>query len=194
MMLRQVTAPAVEPLSVEEIKAHLRVIGDDENDVITPYALAARDMCELEARRAFITQTFALWLESWPCADRIELPRPPLQSVTSITYIDYAGVTRTMSSADYLVDTASEPGRIVLAFGASWPSATLRPGLAITITYVAGYGAAGAQVPERYKHAIRLLTGHYYENREQVVVQPGVTIGQLPDALRSLLHIDRGWW
>lgn len=193
MILRVTTPPAVEPLTLAEMKAHLRVIGNDEDSTITAYLQVAREMCELESRRAFVTQTLTLGLEAWPLVDRIVLPRPPLQSVTSVTYIDYAGVTRTMPGADYIVDTASEPGRLILAYNASWPDATLRPGPAITITYVAGYGLAAA-VPERYKHALRLLTGHYYENREQVVATPGVTVAQMPDAVRSLLHIDRGWW
>jgi uncharacterized phiE125 gp8 family phage protein len=197
VILKLVTPPATEPISLAEIKAHLRVIGSDEDSVITAYLQAAREMCELESRRAFVTQALALGLETWPFAwpldTHVALPRPPLQSITSVTYIDYAGVTRNMPGADYIADTTSEPGRLLLAYNASWPSATLRPGPAITITFVAGYGNAGA-VPERYKQAIRLLAGHFYENREQVVAAPGVTVAQMPDAVRSLLHIDRGWW
>lgn len=193
MILKVKTLPAMEPVSLAEIKAHLRVIGTDEDGTISAYLQTAHEMCELESRRAFITQTLTLSLEMWPIYDRILLPRPPLQSITSVTYVDYANVTHTMPASDYLADTSSEPGRLILAYDKSWPTATLRPGPAITITFVAGYGNAAA-VPARYKQAIRLLTGHFYENREQVVATPGVTVAQMPDAVRSLLHIDRGWW
>lgn len=142
MILQVTTAPAEEPVTLEEIKAHLKVDVDSEDDLLTMYLAAARQLCELEARRAFVTQTLQLKLEGWPWGEEIHLPRPPLQSVTGVVYVDTDGNSHTMSASEYTVDTASEPGRIILAYGAGWPGASLRPGPAITITYVAGYGDA----------------------------------------------------
>lgn len=191
MILRVTTPPAEEPVSLAEIKSHLKVDVADEDDLISSYLTAARLQCELEARRAFVSQTLQLKLEEWPWEDRIHLPRPPLQSVTSVVYVDSDGVQHTLSGSDYIVDTASEPGRIILAFGVGWPGATLQPGPAITVTYVAGFGDA-EDVPATYKQAIRLATGHFYENREQIVVQSGVTATQLPWGVSALLMTDRG--
>lgn len=193
MNLRVTVQPTEEPVTVDELKAHLRIDGDDENDLLAGYITAARNMCELEGRRAFVTQTQQIQLEGWPCGDRIVLPRPPLQSVTSIVYIDSDGNSATMSTADYAVDTHAEPGQLILAYSASWPSATLRPGPAITVTYIAGYGEASA-VPQIYKQAIQLLAGHYYENREAVLLGQGFTATEVPMAVASLLMIDRGGW
>jgi len=192
MILKLVTAPVAEPITTAEAKTHLRIDGSDEDTLIDTYIMAARQLCEMEARRAFVTQTFDLFLEQWPASDEIMLPRPPLQSVTSITYTDSNGNAQTMPSADYLVDTASEPGRVVLSYGGTWPSATLRPGPAITVRFVAGYGLAAA-VPAMYKQAIKLLVGHWYENREQVVLAPGLGAAQLPMGVKALLMVDRGW-
>jgi uncharacterized phiE125 gp8 family phage protein len=194
MILTLVTPPAVEPVTLDEAKLHLRIDGDDEDDLISASLTAAREMCELEARRAFTTQTWELALECWPKDDQIVLPRPPLQSVTSIKYLDWQGVETTINSADYIVDTASKPGRVWLAYGKCWPSATLRPGPAIRVRYVAGYGAVADDVPQRYRQAILLLLGHYYENREGVVAQGRYSLTPIPLGVRSLLMVDRGSW
>lgn len=191
MILRVTTPPAVEPLTVSEVKTHLKIDVSTEDTLLAGYLTAARMQCELEARRAFVTQTLQLKLEGWPWCDHIVLPRPPLQSVTSVVYVDSDGNSHTVSAADYIVDAASEPGRLILAYGAGWPGATLQPGPAITITYVAGYGAA-ADVPATYKQAILLAVGHFYENREQIIVQAGVTVAQLPWGVSALLMTDRG--
>ena len=191
--LSVVTAPSVEPVTLAEAKAHLRVDGTDEDTVISGLIVAAREVCEPKARRAFVTQTLKMSFDEWPEDDYFRLLRPPLASVTHVKYYDSAGVLQTMSASDYVVDVAVQPGRVYLEYGKSWPTATLRPGLPIEITYVAGYGAAAA-VPQRYKQAICLLVGHWYENREQVVVAPGSSAVQVPFAVMTLLTTGRGGW
>jgi len=84
----------------------------------------------------------------------IKVPRPPLQSVSSVTYQDVDNATQTLASSNYTVDTNSEPGRLVQSNTGSYPS-TYSDLNSVTITYVAGYGAATA-VPETYKRAIKL--------------------------------------
>lgn len=193
MNLRVTVQPAEEPSSLNELKAHLRIDGSDEDNLLAGYLTAARIQCELEARRAFVTQTLQLKLETWPCKDRLALPRPPLQSVTSIGYIDVNGGSNTVSASDYIVDANGEPGHIYLAYGATWPSTTLQPGPSITITYIAGYGDP-EDVPQTYKQAIQLLAGHYYENREAAVIGQGYTPTVVPMAVAALLMTDRGGW
>ncbi|HMR01762.1 MAG TPA: head-tail connector protein [Candidatus Competibacter phosphatis] len=186
-----VTAPAEEPMTTAEAKSHLRVDSSSEDALIDAYVAAARSFYEEAIWRALITQTWALRLEQWPWGDSILLPRPPLQSVTSITYVDSDGDTNTMSSGDYTV-YAQDPGRVWLGYSKSWPSATLRPGPAITITFVAGYGDA-EDVQEIDKQAVRLILGHFYENREEVVAIPGISLAQLPMAAQSIIRMRRSW-
>lgn len=186
-----VTHPAVEPLTTAEAKTHLRVDGSTEDTLIAAYVTAARAFYEEATWRALVTQTWALRLEAWPLGDCLPLPRPPLQSVTSIVYTDSDGTTTTMSSGDYTV-YAQDPGRVWLGYGKSWPSATLRPGPSIVVTFVAGYGVA-ASVMEIDKQAIRLLLGHFYENREEVVAIPGISLAQLPLAAQSIIRLRRSW-
>lgn len=191
MILKQTVAPAAEPVSLAEAKAHLRVDIDDDDDYISGLISAARQYVETATRRAFISQTWRLSLDRWPAGDAIELRKPPLASVSSIVYRDSDGASTTWGTSNYIVDTDSEPGRIVLADGASWPSVTLYPVNPIQVTYVAGYGAAGSSVPQYLRHAVLLLVAHWYENREAILV--GTIARDLPLAVESLIYLNRAY-
>ena len=122
MTLVLVTPPAVEPVSLDELKAHLRINADqnDEDALLQHYLTTARKYAENYTWRAFITQTWRVSFDCFPC--KIEVPRPPLQEVTSIQYVDTAGDTQTLDEDLYQVDADSQPGRIIPAYGQSWPS------------------------------------------------------------------------
>lgn len=182
--------PVSEPATLEELKAHLRVDGSTDDALIMTQAIAARELCEKMARRAFLTQTRVLTLDAWPADRGFWLPFPPIQSVTSVTYTDEDGNESTWSASNYVVDTTRQ--RIVVKRNASYPTDTLLESGAIQVTYVAGYSPSA--LPERYRQAVMLLTGHFYENREQVFVGQGYTAIELPLAVRSLLNVDRGGW
>jgi uncharacterized phiE125 gp8 family phage protein len=165
--LQVTTAPTVEPITLEEAKENLRFNGEYEADRIRALIKAARIYCERATGKAFITQTLKLTLDCWPTDGIIRLPRPPLQTVSSIKYDDYLNVEQTLSSTLYVVDAASEPGRIGVAYGQIWPDLYEELG-SIRITYVAGYGATPATVPDTIKQAMYLLITHWFENREPV--------------------------
>jgi uncharacterized phiE125 gp8 family phage protein len=200
-----VTPPAAEPLTLQEAKDHLRIDGDDENPLVSAYLTAAREWAEDATRRQFSPATLRFALDEFPrCRDccsshrrraqaefdghAILIPRPPLISVSSIQYVDAAGVTQTLSVNDYQIDTYSTPGRVAPAFAKSWPIAR-RQMNAVTITFVAGYASAAGGVPEKTKSLIRLLLAHQYENREPVVV--GTIASELPLAVQSLVSLIR---
>jgi len=174
-----VTPPAVEPVSLSEAKMHLRI--DDlspdttpDNTLISALITSSRRWCEAFQNRSYITRTMALYLDCFPDDDYIEIPKPPLQYVTQIRYLDSAGVEQTISFAnpsggyqletdDYLVDITREPGRLYLKYGKSWPT-TYGQAQDVVITFVSGYGLADS-VPEEVKAAIRLKLSDLYENR-----------------------------
>lgn len=187
--LTLVTSPAVEPLTPLQVKDQLRVETGTDDVFIDGLIAAARQ--HLDGRdgglnRALITQTWELRLDEFPIHDplgAIRLPYPPLQSVTSVKYLDLAGVEQTVPAADYVVDTQSRVGRVVLAPDTSWPE-TRDTIHAVRIQYVAGYGDAGTDVPAPIRQAMLLLIGHWYEHREEVV--PGA-MTRLPVAAEALL-------
>jgi uncharacterized phiE125 gp8 family phage protein len=158
---------------------------DTELDIIIE---TARQYCEDFQNRAYINQTWELWMDEWPEEDYIEIPKPPLSSITSITYYDVDDAEYTLSTDDYFVDTKNEPGFVCLNDGYSWPTTTLRPANGICVTFVAGYGAAGSNVPKKMKMAMLLLIGHLYEHREAVSDK---NLVKVPFAVEALLWQDR---
>lgn len=189
MALRLITGPTVEPVSLAEAKAHLRVDVDADDGLIGALIATARAHIEQIARPqlAMITQTWDKIFDDWP-ATVFELRPWPLQAVTSISYTTAAGVTTTWSSANYVIDTASEPGRVALVDGVSWPSVTLRRLNGVAIRFTAGYGASGAAVPLALRQAILMLVGHWYENREAFTIGQGFTSTATPMAVDALIR------
>jgi len=184
MSLKRTTDPANPALSVANAKTHCRVTGSDDDTEITAYISAATDYVEAATGRQLVNGTYTLKLDTFPAEDYIELPRPPLSSVTSVKYYDTAGVQQTFSSDDYTVDTHSEPGRVVLNYGESWPN-TRTQHQAVEIVFVAGYGADDTSVPENLQTAIRLLVGDFFENRESTTPITLQTTKAVENLLRS---------
>lgn len=184
MALVLITPPAVEPVDLLEAKLHLRVDGADDDALILSLIRAAREWCEHFTNRAFITQTWELWLDAWPAESVITIPLPPLQSVVSLKYLDEDGVEHTISSDDYVVDATSQPGRLALKSTAGWPSTALYPIGGVRLRFTVGYGNSANDVPECVRQAIRLLVGHWYENRENSTT---ANLRQIPMAAEMLL-------
>lgn len=199
--LQVVTPPAEEPLTLAAVKAHLRVDIDDDDALITALITAAREVAETRTGRALMPQTWALNLDEFPPSirsgslerimfgDPIRLPKPPIQSVTSITYVDSLNVTHTMATTDYQVDTTCEPGRIVPAFAKSWPLNLLRPIAGVQVVYVCGYQDA-THIPQSNLQGQLLLIGHWYENRETVLTS-GAVAKEIPLAATALFNRNR---
>ena len=175
------SAPATEPITLAEAKLHLRVDSSDDDDLITAQISAAREYVEAATGRALVQRTVALRLDAFPAGD-IVLPLGRAVSVSSIGYIDTAGAAQTLAGGLYSADVNAQPARIAPAYGESWPS-TRAQTAAVTVTFVAGYGAAAA-VPAAAVVAIKLLVAHWYESREAVVV--GTISGPLPMAVDAL--------
>lgn len=151
---------------------------------------AAREYCENRLGRSLCTQTLEMMMDCFPSRGAISLLRPPVQSVLSVKYKDYAGVETTLAAdVDYLVDTDSDVGRIALPYGKSWPSFSAYPVNPIRIQYMAGYSDTNP-IPKTIKQAMLLLIGHWYANREAV----GNVGGQIEFAVSALLNMYRCWW
>jgi uncharacterized phiE125 gp8 family phage protein len=167
--LKVVTPPAVEPVSLAEAKAHLRLDTDFDDAYVSALITAARERIELFLRRALITQTLEYTLDGFP-AGEIDLPRPPLQSVEWIKYVDTAGILQTLPAEDYVVDLSSnEIARVALAWNCFWP--LTRPSInAVVIRFAAGYGDSVEDVPQAIRHGILIEIANLYENREDIVL------------------------
>ena len=190
MALKIAVVPADEPVTVAEAKEHCRVDVTTDDATIQGFIETAREVVEVAMRQALVTQTWDLYLDSFPGTDYLELPLPPLQSVTYVKYTTKAGVLTTFDSASYMVDTYSQPGRIRLKDTYSWPSDELQIVNGVNVRFVCGYGATAGDVPQRYRLAIMLLAAHWYENREAIATS-GAVPKELPLGVESLLWIER---
>jgi len=177
MSLSLTTPPAAEPVTLDDAKAHLRVDTTDDDALITSLISAARARAEWHTGRAFVTQSWTLWLDGWPGI--IEIPLPPLQSVASVTAYALDDSATVLDAATYQVDTASSPARLTLKPNAS-PPVALRRINAIAIVFTAGYGEAGSDVPAPVREAILKIVANFYVNRgDAAAVTPAEALALL---------------
>lgn len=170
----------VEPITLEDAKLYLRVTVSDEDADISRLITAARLFCEHRIGHAIAQQTVDIYVDRVDPSTWIPLPVAPVASVTSVKTTDTANVQTTIDPAMYLVDLASDPARIGLPYGGTWPS-SLRAFQGMVIRLVVGYTLP----PEDLVQAIRVLLGHYYENRN--AVESGHILTTLPLGVTDLL-------
>lgn len=185
MALKLITPPATEPLTLDEAKTHLKIDYTDDDTYISSLITAARTYCEKFQNRAYITQTWELALDSFP-KSLFQLPLPPLQSVASIKYYGTDNTEYTFDSANYYVDTFSQPGRVCLNYSVSWPSTALRPINSVIIQFVVG----GDTVADEVLHAIKMLVADWYERRTPLGDDMPVS-QRVNSAVSALLWLER---
>lgn len=185
---RLVTAPAIEPITIRELKQALRIDSDSEDEYLGSLVQECTKELEDATDIAMISQTWRLTLDRWPTQGKepwwdgvrdghinilhgpqngvdVRLPRYPLASITSCTVYDEDGTSSAVTvGSTFDVDTASMPGRLTLQRGATWPVA-LRANNAIEVVYVAGYGSEPENVPAPLRRAIRQMAAYAYEHR-----------------------------
>lgn len=201
----QVTTPAAATaVDLEELKSQLRIDADEEDYLAQEYLDAVTDQLEAYLGLSLIQKTY-LWVldgfgvsrEPWDdfwYQERpsgfyrgevcLTLPRSPLVSVSSIQYKNTANTLTTLDSSTYQIDTLRVPARIKPAYGELWPQ-TGTDFNAVQVSFIAGYGATSADVPPRIRHAIRMLVGHFEENRTATAA---VNIYDVPLGWKSLVE------
>jgi uncharacterized phiE125 gp8 family phage protein len=173
-----ISGPALEPVSLAEAKAHLRLDTDDDDQLVTAAIAAARIHVEATTRRALIEQAWRVYLDTWPPKRIVPIPVAPLIAVDAVTVYDGNGDPATIDPDDYEVDAVSVPGRLVLSALVPMLAGRLANGIEIDIT--AGYGPSSVDVPAPLRQAVMMLVAHWYEHRGAVDHDPalaGVPLG-----------------
>lgn len=170
--IKLITAPTSEPFNVHDAAAAALIDADlledaHTYDLLASLVIASREQAESATRRALMTQTWELYLNEFPYWE-INIPFPPLQSITSIKYVDTDGVLQTLSSSLYLVDDKSEPAIITPAYGEVWPTARYQRN-AVTIKFVAGYASANL-IPAGIKMWMKMRIKDMFDNRSRFTV------------------------
>jgi len=188
---KRTAAPLVDPVTLAEAKAHLRVDHDDEDAGISAMIGAAVSHFDGDGvlGRAMITQSWSQWVSQSPGWVRLNVG--PFQSLTAVEYYDAGNEIQTAPLTDFEVRLDGDFVCLKPKKDFVWPPAYIRND-AIKITYVAGYGDTAADVPASVRHAILLTIAHWYEHREAVVEG---SYSELPMAVSALLGVERvGWY
>ena len=186
-------APAVEPwLAADaEVLSALKLDSSDDAALVTLYLAAARRHFEKLTGLALINQTLKTTWDTTPTGTTLDLPRSPLGSITSATYLDSTGAIATFASASYSAvnaGVANCSGRLALKPDYDWPDLGDYAG-AFSATYVAGFGAAATDIPEDIRIALLMLAAWYYEERLPVAV--GNITSALPHHLDAIVESHR---
>jgi len=194
MSITLTTDVITEPIQLADLKEHLRVETDDDDIILHHIIIAARMSVETRIRTNLIARTWQYKRHTFPGVNHFGLPKNPVVSVESITYIDAAGAEQTLSTDVYDVDLGVNPAVVHLKYNQSWPS-TRADRNAVTVNFIAGYAAGGTTspldpaflIPSPIKQAIRMVCGDLYENREEVaLIFGGGHVAVLPTADRLL--------
>ncbi len=195
--LELVTQAQGDVLTLQEAKKQCRVDDDftDDDDYLRALLIAVRDWAEGETGKTFLTQTYTLHLDRFPYGRRIYLPRPPLQSVSSVLFRDINGNTQTLATSAYAVvgarttpDQHAPCGYILPAYSTFWPVTYPMPDT-VQITYIGGFTSVES-IPQRVKQAMLIMLADLYENRERIVT--GASTMTL-DTVEMLLANERSY-
>jgi uncharacterized phiE125 gp8 family phage protein len=174
-----VTPPTTEPLTLSEVKNHLRIDGNFDDALLGSFITSARMYFESQCEISIASQEILLALDSFD--DIVYLPRGPVQSVEDISYADSENNQQYMD--DWIEDLVSNPARITPAFGQSWP-ATAEVVNAVQVSYTTGYSTP-SMVPKLLKSGMLFYVAHLYENRSAVT---DVDLKEVPMAVESIIH------
>ncbi|MGE7371039.1 head-tail connector protein [Neorhizobium sp. NPDC001467] len=161
------TPPTAEPITLAEAKAHLRLDGDEEDALVASLVATARQHLERETGLCLLAQNWRLCLDAWPRDGIVKIARYPLRAIEAVTVYDHAGMPAEVSLNAHLLDGEARPARL-------WLRDPPAPGQAmngIEITFAAGFGEAGTDVPDVLKRALLVHVAHMFAFRGVVAAQ-----------------------
>lgn len=167
------TAPSIEPITASDVKLYARIDGSSEDDLIEGFIQSVRESTEKFLGRALINQSITLSLNEWP-ESPIDLPRPPLVSITEVRLVAEDGTETAYSSDNYYDRTKIEPGQLVIKFDKTEPCNDDRYFGGYEIEFVAGYGSSADDVPHAIKTGMTMWVADIYENRVPISEPPGI--------------------
>ena len=161
--------PMIEPISLAEARAWLKLDSTEEDDLVGALITSARLIVESLTRRMLLTQTWRLALDAWPKGQKIEIPFAPFRALTAIRVYDAADVAQSVPFSLFFLDAAPEGARIIFTGDRPAPG---RKASGIEIDIVVGYGDAPKSVPAPLRQAMRLLVARWYDNRGDALAIP----------------------
>lgn len=195
-----VTGPAAEPVTLEEARLHCRVDAEGspaqhpDDPLLDAFITTAREWAEKFTGLSLAPQTLEIALDAFP-SGAIELPRGPVTSITSISYVDEEQADQTVDAGDYTLDARSVPQWAIPAYGGGWPAALDTPN-AVVVRYVAGFSLPSDSpqtkpLPKTIKTAILQCVAHWYANREMSSIRRLETIPLGAEVLLRSYRVEK---
>lgn len=186
-LIQTIARVPVEPVTLDQVKEHLRVSNTDTDSILSAYIEAARNYVENATGRSLVTQTIRFTMSQF--YDHLYLPKGSVQSISHVRYVDSSGAEQTVDPSNYvLVGGGGDASYIQRAQNGVWPAHKCQAN-AVRITYVAGYPPSSdsptnyaANIPTFLKVAIYMLVQSYYDDLK----------GEDRDALLAV--INRNLW
>lgn len=175
------TPPAIEPVSLSEAKDFLRILTDDEDELLGTLITAARLMIEAASGRLLIEQSWRIVLDAWPLGGEIRLPLSPVRSLTAARVFPATGPAETVAPSSLMLVEGSDPPLIAIVGPVSSPG---RARAAIEIDLVTGFGATRDTVPAPLRQAVLRLACRWFEHRGDVVSRDAA---RLPAEIAALV-------
>lgn len=188
-----ITPAASTSVSMETLKAHLRLNDASEDDLLEDWLGAADELFAKQTGYVLMTSTFRLRLDGWPVDGTVYIPRHPVTAVSSAQYLDTAGVWQTIDPSNYTVDLSGAPARVTFGSGFTFPSLHPTAVPAVRVQFVAGHADSTA-VPKLAAQAVKLMAAHWYAAREAY----GDDLGETPAGWKAVCDQYRtgiyGFW
>ena len=178
MTYAEITPPLAEPVTLAEVRAHLRLEGGEEDGLVAALAVVARQHLERVTGLVLMRRTLRLYRDDWPVSGVIQIARGPVQAIESVRVYDADGVAQSLSLDGHRLDGDARPARLLLKQCVSSGQAIN----GIEIDFTAGFGDSGAEVPDGLKRALLLHVAHMFAFRG--VVAPA----EQPAACRSVMR------
>lgn len=189
--LELIEAPATTPITLGEVRSQLRVESFDDDTLLGRLINTAVAYTDVTGSlgHAMISQKWAQWFGP-NLSQSVRLQLGPVTQVHAVKYYDENGDLQTDTLNNYEVTGTSFNTLVGPKEGFSWPTTAQRSD-AIRIEYTIGYGETPSTVPETIRHALMLLVGHWYDNREQSVMDE---LSNIPFGYEQLIAMHRRCW
>lgn len=170
-------------LSTDEIKAHCRIDHSSEDSLLGSLRSVAFRHIEAITGVLMGDRTAVAYMDYFQNGARF--PIHPINSITSVEYLAQDGTLTELDASFYYTDLVSNPARIYFH---DVPSLQEFKVNRVKITMDVGH--ADTDCPEDLVHAVKLLVGHLYENRQNAEAQK---LQAIPYGIHALITPHRNF-